>query len=165
MVSTDDLNSADNVEKLVIAAYAAQGNDHFFAPFQDMWTYGSVGAGDVYKGGGSIPDQFNTHRIEVKTLQTASGNDNNRLMWLNLYVLNSRINEAMGRLNTITDAELSTRAERMAEMHFLRAQVYFKLKVLYKYIVYIDETVPKEEYIDINNRGTQRPGRLAMDCG
>jgi len=152
VVSTDDLNSADNVEKLVIAAYAAQGNDHFFAPFQDMWTYGSVGAGDVHKGGGSIPDQFNTHRIEVKTLQTASGNDNNRLMWLNLYVLISRVNEAMGRLNAITDAELPTRSERIAEMHFLRAQVYFKLKVLYKYIVYIDETVPKEEYININNR-------------
>ncbi|MDH3651836.1 MAG: RagB/SusD family nutrient uptake outer membrane protein, partial [Saprospiraceae bacterium] len=100
----------------------------------------------------SIPDQFNTHRVEVKTLQVASGNENNELMWQNLYVLISRINEAMGRLNNISDAELPTRAERIAEMHFLRAQTYFKLKVLYKYLVYIDETIPKEEYIEIDNR-------------
>ena len=150
VVSSDDLGSATNVEKLVIAAYAAQGNDNFFAPFQDMWTYGSVGAGDAHKGGGSIPDQFNTHRVEVKTLQVADGNINNELMWKNLYVLISRVNEALTRLNEVSD--LATKAERTAEMHFLRAQTYFKLKVLYKHIVYIDETVAKTAYRELSNR-------------
>ncbi len=152
VVASDDLNSPENVEKLVIAAYAAQGNDNFFAPFQDIWTDGGVGSGDAHKGGGSIPDQFNTHRREIKSNQVASGDLNNELMWKNLYVLISRINDALSRLNTLTDAELSTRLERIAEMHFLRAQTYFKLKVLYKYIVYIDENLPKTEYNDHHNR-------------
>lgn len=152
VVSSADLNSAQNVEKLVIAAYAAQGNDAWLYPFQDMWPYGSVGAGDAYKGGGSIPDQFNYHRAEVKTLQVAEGNQNIELMWKNLYVLISRVNEALSRLNAISDADLPTRPLRIAEMHFLRAQTYFKLKVLYKYPVYIDENVKKEDYVGLSNR-------------
>ena len=73
-------------------------------------------------------------------------------MWKNLYVLISRINDALFRLNQLTDADLPTRSLRIAEMHFLRAQTYFKLKVLYKYVVYIDEDVPKIEYNDHHNR-------------
>lgn len=157
VVSAADLESPANVEKLVTAAYAAQGNDNFFAPFQDMWTYGSVGGGDAHKGGGSIPDQFNTHRAEVKTLQTASGNDNNELMWKNLYVLVSRANAALEKLNAVDAGEYQavngvSTSERIAEMKFLRAQTYFKLKVLYKFIVYLDENVPKTEYNDKHNR-------------
>ncbi|MDA0195166.1 MAG: RagB/SusD family nutrient uptake outer membrane protein [Bacteroidetes bacterium] len=152
VIASDQLNTPENVEKLVIAAYAAQGNDNFFAPFQDLWTDGAVGSGDAHKGGGSIPDQFNIHRREIKSIQVAAGDENNELMWKNLYVLVSRINDALARLNKLTDAELTTRSQRIAEMHFLRAQTYFKLKVLYKYIVYIDENVAKTEYALKHNR-------------
>ena len=33
VVASEDLSTAENVEKMVIAAYASLGNDHFWAPY------------------------------------------------------------------------------------------------------------------------------------
>ncbi|MBL7698356.1 MAG: RagB/SusD family nutrient uptake outer membrane protein [Chitinophagaceae bacterium] len=151
VVTDEDLNTPENVEKLVIAAYAAQANDFWSAPFQDMWPWGSVGGGDAYKGGGGINDQLWIHWLEVKTLNSPIGNPGNEVTYKYLYAAVSRINEALRRLNLLTDADLPTRQQRIAEMHFLRANTYFKLKVLFKHIVFVDETIPKEEYVDLSN--------------
>ena len=71
VVSDEDLNTVDNAEKMIIAAYAALGNDGLLAhQFEDMWVYGSVRSDDAYKGGGSIGDQFDSHLVEVFTLNT-----------------------------------------------------------------------------------------------
>jgi len=152
VVTSEDLNSPENVEKMVIAAYAAQGNDNVFSPWQDLWENGSVGGGDAHKGGGGIGDQLGGHWVEVKSLNRSTGNPRNDLMWKYMYGAISRVNDALARLNNLSDAELPARSERIAEMHFLRAQTYFKLKVMYKYVVYIDETIPKSEYINLSNR-------------
>ncbi|MEX1238125.1 MAG: RagB/SusD family nutrient uptake outer membrane protein [Cyclobacteriaceae bacterium] len=152
VVTDADLNSPENVEKLVIAAYAAQANDFWQAPFQDMWPWGSVGGGDAYKGGGGIGDQLWIHWLEVKALNAPVGNPGNEVTYKYIYAAIGRINEALERLNALTDEQLPTRRQRIAEMNFLRANTYFKLKVLFKHIVYIDETIPKEKYVEISNR-------------
>ncbi len=152
-VVTDlDLNSPENVEKMVIAAYAGQANDLPFSPFGDMWEHGAVGGGDAHKGGGGIGDQIGAHWIEVKSLNRSTGNPRNDLMWKYLYASIGRANDALARLNNLTDAKMPVRSQRIAEMRFLRAQSHFKLKVIYKHIVYLDETIPKEEYIEHHNR-------------
>lgn len=152
VVTDEDLNSPENVEKLVIAAYAAQANDFWSAPFQDMWPWGSVGGGDAYKGGGGIGDQLWVHWLEVKTLNSPVGNPGNEVTYKYLYAAISRINEALKRLNQLTNDQLSSREQRIAEMHFLRANTYFKLKALFKHIVFVDETIAKENYVEIGNR-------------
>jgi hypothetical protein len=152
VVTEEDLTSPENAEKIVIAAYAAQANDNVFSPWQDMWETGSVGGGDAHKGGGCIGDQIGGHWVEIKSLNRSAGNPRNDLMWKYMYGAIGRANEALGRLNVLTDADLSTRSVRIAEMHFLRAYTYFKLKVSYKNIVYIDENIPKGEYKDLSNR-------------
>ena len=157
VVADADLNTVENAEKMVIAAYASLGNDGLLAhQYGDMWVYGSVRSDDAYKGGGSIGDQFDSHLVEVFTTNTpANGNAN--LMWIYLYAGISRVNDAMRRINSLSDEDYLAKAEvtrkqRLAEMRFIRGHYEFILKVLYKYPVYIDETVSKEEIINISNR-------------
>src|SRR5690606_14769714 len=61
-------------------------------------------------------------------------------------------NTALEKLNAITSAELPTRDLRIAEVRFLRAHFYFDLKILFKHIPYVDETIDVEEYKNISNR-------------
>jgi len=157
VVSDEDLNTVDNAEKMVIAAYAALGNDGLLAhQFEDMWVYGSVRSDDAYKGGGSIGDQFDSHLVEIFSLNTpANGNAN--LMWTYLYAGISRVNDALRRLQSLTDADYQaqagvSRAQRIAELRFIRGHFEFILKILYKYPVFIDENVPKPEIIKVGNR-------------
>ena len=67
------------------------------------------------------------------------------------YVAISRANNALARLNAIDEADFSKKMIRIAEMRFLRAHYYFELKLLFKQIPFIDETVPVEEYINVSN--------------
>ncbi len=157
VVSDEDLNTVENAEKMVIAAYASLGNDGLLAhQYGDMWVYGSVRSDDAYKGGGSIGDQFDSHMVEVFSLNTpANGNAN--LMWTYLYAGISRVNDAMRRIQALDDAEYQaktgvTRAQRLAELRFIRGHYEFILKVLYKYPVYVDEKVEKPDVINISNR-------------
>ncbi len=157
VVSDADLSSVENAEKMVIAAYASLGNDGLLAhQFEDMWAYGSVRSDDAYKGGGSIGDQFDSHMVEVFNLNTpANGNAN--LMWVYLYAGISRVNDAIRRVSALGDAEYQaeagvSKAQRIAEMRFVRGHYEFILKTLYKYPVFLDETVAKPDVINIGNR-------------
>jgi hypothetical protein len=157
VVGDEDLNTVENAEKMVISAYAAMGNDGLLAhQYQDMWVYGSVRSDDAYKGGGGIGDQFDSHLVEVFSVNTpANGNAN--LMWTYLYAAISRANDAIRRINQFTEDEYMagagvSKAERIAEMRFLRGHMEFILKVLYKYPVYIDENVAKDEVINVSNK-------------
>lgn len=157
VVADADLNTVENAEKMVIAAYASLGNDGLLAhQYEDMWVYGSVRSDDAYKGGGSIGDQFDSHLVEIFSTNTpANGNAN--LMWIYLYAGISRINDAMRRINSLSDEEYLAKAnvsrkQRLAEMRFIRGHYEFILKILYKYPVYINETVAKDDIINISNR-------------
>lgn len=50
VIAGDDLNTPQNLEKMVVAAYSSLGNDHYTAPYSSMWPYGNIRSGDAYKG-------------------------------------------------------------------------------------------------------------------
>ena len=157
VISDEDLNTVENAEKMIIAAYASLGNDGLLAhQYGDMWVYGSVRSDDAYKGGGSIGDQFDSHMVEVFTLNTPA-NGNSNLMWTYLYAGISRVNDAIRRVQGLSDDDYQSqagvsRAQRLAELRFIRGHYEFILKILYKYPVYIDETIAKDDIINVSNR-------------
>lgn len=150
VVSSDDLNTPENVEKMVTAAYSALGNDHYTSPYSSMWPYGNLRSGDAYKGGDGAGDISEFHFYETFALNRVDNGLTDQL-WFRLYVCIGRTNDALGRLNAISEEAFPEKVVRQAEVRFLRAHYYFLLKVLFKYMPYIDETVPKENYATISN--------------
>lgn len=149
-VSSDDLNTPETIEQMIIAAYSAIGNDDPWVPY-NLWPFGGLRGGDAYKGGDSAGDNMPWYFYETFTSNSVD-NDRTNNVWVNLYGSIGRVNDALSRLNTITDAEMPTRQQRIAEMKFVRAHFYFLIKILYKYFPYIDENVALEEYDTISNR-------------
>lgn len=146
--------SADGANGLVTAAYAAIGNTDIPGPIVSMVWYGSVRSDDAYKGGGGIGDmdQFNLYEQYNLVQPSYSWNAGFPWTWENLYTSISRANSALRALNQLTDEEYSLRKTRLAEARFLRGHSYFMLKVLFKYIPYIDETLSNEEILKVSNR-------------
>lgn len=146
VISDDALNTPENIEGLVVAAYAMLGNDHYSVPNQ-LWPWGDLRAGDAYKGGDGPADIANYHAMEVfSTLQPdmrayapAALGDLNDKKWTRLYTSVSRANNALRRLNAIAESEFALKTTRIAEMRFLRGQYYFDLKILYKHIPWVSE--------------------------
>ena len=137
--------SPDNVDNLVIAAYAhmVSGED-MNSPFS-LWPYGNVRADDAYKGGANSEDGSHFHFLEIATGMTT---DNWAFddIWYRLYSGVARANAALKSLDGM-DAN-----ERIGEMRFLRGHYMFLLKVMFKHIVYVDETIPTSDYTKISNR-------------
>ena len=150
-VYSEDLNTADNVDKMVIAAYSALGNDHYTSPYSSMWPYGSVRGGDTYKGGDGTGDLNEFHLFETFSLNRV---DNGLIdeLWFRLYVAIGRANDALRRINEMSPDKYSVKTQRQAEVRFLRGHFYFLAKILFKYMPYIDEKVPKVNYDTISNR-------------
>lgn len=150
-IASEDLNTPENVEKQVIAAYASLGNDQLWAPTGNLWPYGDVASDDSHKGGGGIADQISYDQVERKK---GMRTDLRWLVatWKKCFQGISRANDALARINQLTDAEYPQRAQRIAEMRFVRGHFEFILKKIYKHIPYIDENVPDEEVVNISNR-------------
>jgi hypothetical protein len=150
VVSGEDLNTPENVDKMVVAAYSALGNDHYTSPFSSMWAYGSIRGGDMYKGGDGPGDLSEFHLFETFSLNRV---DNALIdqVWFRLYVGISRTNDAMRRVSALSEAEYPQKVARMGELNFLRGHFYFLLKILFKYVPYIDETIAKTDYPTISN--------------
>lgn len=73
-------------------------------------------------------------------------------VWYRLYIGIGRANDALRRITQIEAASYPQQMEREAKMRFLRGHFYFLLKILFKYMPYIDEAVPKPDYDSISNR-------------
>jgi hypothetical protein len=71
--------------------------------------------------------------------------------WENAYKAISRANFALRTLENIDAAEFSKKDIRMGELRFLRGHLFFVLKVLFKKVPYIDETLTDEEIITVSN--------------
>ncbi len=135
-------------EKLVTAAYSSLGNDHYDIPWS-LWPYGDVRSGDAYKGGRDEADIQEFYFLEIfKNVRSDIGNFDGQ--WFQYYVALGRANAALANLNKLPDSQFKT--QRQAEMRFLRGHWYFQLKIMFKYIPYIDENVPTNEYEKISNR-------------
>lgn len=141
----------ENVDNLVIAAYAhmVSGED-MNSPFS-LWPYGNVRADDAYKGGANSEDGSHFHFLEIATGMTA---DNWAFddIWYRLYSGVARANAALKSLDGMDEATYSKKNERIGEMRFLRGHYMFLLKVMFKHIVYVDETIPTTDYTKISNR-------------
>ena len=143
--------SPDNVDNLVIAAYAhmVSGED-MNSPFS-LWPYGNVRADDAYKGGANSEDGSHFHFLEIATGMTT---DNWAFddIWYRLYSGVARANAALKSLDGMDANTYPQKNERIGEMRFLRGHYMFLLKVMFKHIVYVDETIPTSDYTKISNR-------------
>ncbi|WPU92767.1 RagB/SusD family nutrient uptake outer membrane protein [Mucilaginibacter sabulilitoris] len=149
--ASSDLNTPANVDKMVIAAYSALGNDEYMTPYSSMWPYGSIRSGDAYKGGDGPGDVSEFHGYETFSLNRVDYGPTDAL-WFRIYVGIGRVNDALSRVNVISETDFPNKAVRQGELRFLRGHFYFLLKILFKYVPYIDENVAKTDYPTISNR-------------
>jgi len=150
-ISGDNLNTPENAEKMLIAAYSALGNDYWAAPYSSMWAYGSIRSGDAYKGGDGPGDVADFHAYETFALNRVDLGTSD-VTWYRLYIGVGRVNDALGRINTLSEADFPNKVTRQAEARFLRGHFYFLLKILFKQLPYIDETISKDDYDTVSNR-------------
>ena len=150
IANSDDLNSVDNVEKMVISAYSALGNDNYQDGMFSPWPYGDLRAGDAYKGGAGTGDMGDFHLFETFVYLR---DDNSYLdkRWYAQYINIARCNDALKRINALSESDYAKKKMREAEVRFLRAHFYFEIKIMFKHIPWVDENDQSEDYINISN--------------
>ena len=127
-VSEELLMTPEGSDQLCTAAYAAlmgpnpQDWSVCWYPVTH-WTTGSVRADDAYKGGGGTGDGWETHRLEIYTLDATDGVTDCK--WYHLCVSIQRCNSALRVLKQCTLEEVPLRDCRIAEMRVLRAHYFF----------------------------------------
>ena len=145
ILTTENVQTA--YEDALIAAYSALGNDHYNTPLS-LWPYGTVRSDDAYKGGSGEQDIAPFHFFEISNnISTEFGEVD--ALWYQCYVAISRANSAIKAINAADN--LTNKDAKIAEARFLRGHFYFLLKILFKNIPYIDETVPVADYGTISN--------------
>src|SRR5690606_25650282 len=108
-------------------------------------------SGDAYKGGAGTGDmeEWNLYETFVSMRVDVGGLDQK---WYRQYVAISRANNALRVINSLSSEEYTKKDIRAAEMRFLRAHYMFELKLLFKYVPFVDESLTSDEYISISNR-------------
>jgi hypothetical protein len=144
------LNTPENADKQVIAAYSQLGNDIYYVPYTSMWPYGNVRGGDAYKGGGGTADVDAFHFYETFTFNRVDISNTDEF-WYRMYLSISRCNDALRRLNAVDASAMPNKAVRQGEVRFLRGHFYFLLKEMFKYVPYIDENLATDQYPTVSN--------------
>ncbi|WP_430931342.1 RagB/SusD family nutrient uptake outer membrane protein [Saccharicrinis sp. 156] len=144
--------TAESANGLVTAAYAAVGNDDMIGPMTSMWVYGSVRSDDAYKGGGGVSDVADVNFYEQYNLTQPDQAWMHPYTWENFYIVISRANSALAALNQLSDEDYELRKVRIGEARFIRGHAYFMLKILFKYVPYIEEGLSKDEILQISNK-------------
>jgi susD family protein len=134
----DEQQAFQNPDEMVNSAYAMLGDDWYGYPF-NLWAYGDVASDDALKGGSGTTDT-DYHQVEVFTTLTPTLGHLDEL-WYHLYIAVSRCNRALVALQDNGEAKLGaeTTKQRIAEVKFLRAHFYFKLKMVFNKVPWIDE--------------------------
>ena len=148
-LSDEQVKSPTNAEAMVVSAYAIFTTAEDINSSFSMWNF-DVRSDDAYKGGSGTSDGDVFHQLEVQQgVLTTNWNIND--MWERLYNSLSRVNSAIALLNT-TDDSYQMKAQRLAEMKFLRAYGHFLLKRLYKNIPFVmNENLTYDEYNMLSN--------------
>ena len=166
LLSADNIKSAAGADALATAAYAGIGNDDMIGPMTSMWVYGSVRSDDAYKGGGGVGDVSDIDFYEHYNLTRPDMGWMHPFTWENFYKAISRANAALTSLNTLTDAEFPLKKTRQAEMRFLRGHAHFMLKMLFKNIPYITETMSSDDILkesNVNYKNDELWNKIAED--
>lgn len=141
-----DPDQANDAERFCNAAYASLMNQRDVK----LWAWGDVRSDDAYKGGGGTNDGYTEHCYETGTHIVTTFNEPDGY-WFAQYCGISRVNTALNALNLVSEKEFPNKVTRQAEMRFLRGHFYFLLKILFKNIPFVDETVPEHQYQYISN--------------
>lgn len=157
-VEPSEMTKPENVERTIIAAFSVlngqidQASNAYNSPASN-WSFGDVVSDDSYKGGGGTGDQNNIHQMEI--FNTNSTTYDVERKWMALYEGVKRTNEALRLLMASEDFEADLKAQRTAELRFLRGHYYFELKKIYNRIPYIDETAETvQDYAKSNTEFT-----------
>jgi hypothetical protein len=149
VLSENQIDTPEDAEKFVIAAYSQLGNDEINRPFS-LWQYGDMRSDDAYKGGRDPGDGQGFHFMETFTNVRPDMWEIDGL-WFHLYIGVRRANEGLRLLQNFTEDEFPEVVKRRAELRFIRGHFYFELKRLFNRIPYIDENVPAADYKLITN--------------
>jgi hypothetical protein len=153
-LSSDNITSASNADALVTAAYASLGNGEMIGPIASMWVYGSVRSDDAHKGGGGVSDleDINFYEQHNLTQPQQGGGFYHPYTWENYYKAISRANVALRSINGLSETEFPSKKVRQGELRFLRGHAHFMLKMLFKYVPYVDETLSNDQILTVSNR-------------
>ncbi|MFT4022181.1 MAG: RagB/SusD family nutrient uptake outer membrane protein [Flavihumibacter sp.] len=141
----------DQLENFVIAAYSLMPGLGF-GTTHNPWIQ-SVRSDDAYKGGGGLNDQTPWYEMEIFTAVTPNIGNNDGPWYLG-YCGIGRTNTAITLLNQSNTTDFPLKDQRIAEMRFLRGWIYFGMKLRWKYVPWIDDSVPTDAVIveGISNR-------------
>lgn len=153
-VTADFLNNPQGAELLVTAAYASLGNGDEYSSVSD-WIWGGIRSDDAYKGGASTGDQTQLDQLERFSFITVDQSYIQNV-WINNYAAIARANAALKVINNLTVDQYPLKAQRQAEMRFLRAHFYFWLVENFKNVPWIDETLTSSEIENVSNRKFNR---------
>lgn len=149
VVTEGDVKTPENVDGLVIAAYAWIPHEGILNQKMSPWL-ADIKSDDSYKGGGGLTDQTSWYQMEVFSLVTPSVGNNDGV-WYGQYEGISRCNTALNALASINEAAYPQKKKRIAEMRFLRGYEFLQLKRWYKWIPYFDEFVSQDSIKQIPN--------------
>ncbi len=149
VVTEEGVSTPENVDGLVIAAYAWLPHEGILNQKLSPWL-ADIKSDDSYKGGGGIGDQLPWYQWEVFSLNNPSIGNNDGI-WYGQYEGISRCNSALRALNTIDASAYNVRDQRIAEMRFLRGYFFLDLKKWYKWIPYYDENVSSDSIAKMPN--------------
>jgi len=148
-ITESDLATPDNVDGLVIAAYAWYPHEGTLGQKMTPWL-ADIKSDDAYKGGGGLSDQTPWYQMEVFSLVTAAVGNNDGV-WYGQYQGISRCNTALRALNKIDVSAYPLKKQRIAEVKFLRGYYYLQTKRWYRWIPYYDENVSQDSIPKISN--------------
>ncbi len=155
-LSPSQILTPENIESTIISAYSVlngqfdQASNAFNSPASN-WTFGDVVSDDAYKGGGGTGDQNQIHLMEIFATTPSTIIDVER-KWLALYEGIRRTNLAIRLLKESETFDSNLKAQRIAEMQFLRGHYHFEAKKIYGNICWIDETIDtKDEFYQVSN--------------
>jgi hypothetical protein len=155
-LSPSQILTPENIEGAIISAYSVlngqfdEASNAFNSPASN-WTFGDVISDDAYKGGGGTGDQNQIHLMEIFATNPSTIIDVER-KWLALYEGIRRANLAIRLLNENESFDANLKAQRIAEMQFLRGHYHFEAKKIYGNICWIDETIQsKDEFYQVSN--------------
>lgn len=151
VVSDEDLNEPEQVEKMINAAYSFVGQNHFNKQMGMPYEEGTVRGGEAYKGGSGTNDNAERNRWETFTyMQPTNVGDLDNLWWVH-YVAVGRVHDALRRVKNLTAEQYPLREQRIAELRFLRGHIYMYMKQCFKFFPYIDEDTPQDMYDKVSN--------------
>jgi len=142
-ISQDALANRSGVQGLLIGAYAKLRGNTNWGSSPTNFSFGSMAGGDSYKG--STPaDQSAEGMLPVSIWSEDATNPYLNEKWVALYDGVQRANEVLRVMPLAADIPADEQTQMTAEARFLRGYYHLEAKQMWKYPVYVDESVTVE---------------------